>query len=333
MAEMQAMVLHDFGGPLVPETRPIPEPGVGEVRVKVIGVGAGLTLEHARLGRMGGETPRVMGHEFSGRVDTVGPGVTGWAPGEAVTATFYLLCGSCEWCASGRETLCTGLRGFIGTATDGAFADYVVVPAHNLVAIPEGVELAHAGVVADAIATPYHAIRRRIRLVPGQRVAVIGGGGGLGVHVVQMVRAFGGVAVAIEIDEAKAREIERRGLADIVVQSIADAGAVDAVVDTVGSTATLNDGVRAIGRAGTFVALGFDPQATLTIEPLRLISEEVMVTGTRYATRAEIAQTLELVRQGRIEPVIGRTFPLAELNEAFAAISKNEVFGRVVIEV
>jgi D-arabinose 1-dehydrogenase-like Zn-dependent alcohol dehydrogenase len=332
MAEMQAMVLREFGGQFVPETRPVPEPGIGEVRVKVVGVGAGLTLEHARLGRMGGETPRIMGHEFSGLIDAVGPGVLGWAPGQAVTATFYLLCGSCEWCASGRETLCTAMRGFIGTAIDGAFAEYLVVPAHNLVAIPDGVEIAHAGVVADAIATPYHAIRERVRLVAGQRVGVIGAGGGLGVHVLQMVRVFGGVAVAVEIDDVKAAEIERRGLADAVVQATGDAGSVDAVVDTVGSTATLTEGVRALGRAGTFVALGFDPTAALGVEPFRLITEEIVVTGTRYATRAEIAQTLELVRQGRVEPVIGATFAHSQLNEAFAAIARNEVFGRIVIE-
>lgn len=100
-----------------------------------------------------------------------------------------------------------------------------------------------------------------------------------------------------------------------------------------GSTATLSEGLDAVGRAGTLVALGFDPGATLAVDPLRLIGEEVVVTGTRYATRAEIAHALELVRQDRVEPIIGATYPLSELNEAFAAIAGNEVFGRVVIDV
>ena len=342
-ATMQAMVLREFGSDFVEESRPVPVPGVGEARVRVIGVGAGLTLEHARLARMGGTTPRIMGHEFSGTVDAVGAGVVGWPTGTAVTATFYLLCGSCLWCASGRETLCTSFGGFIGTATDGAFAEYVVVPAHNLVAIPAGVELAHAGVVADAIATPYHAITKRIGLTAGQRVAVVGAGGGLGTHVLALVRAFGGVAIAVEQDAAKADELERRGLADNVVRTTGEdwaaavrevaGGGVDAVVDTVGSTATLTESIDAVGRAGILVALGFDPASSLTIDPFRLVSEEITVTGTRYATRAEIAQTLELVRQGRVTPLIGATFPLAELNEAFVAIGRNAVLGRVVIEV
>jgi propanol-preferring alcohol dehydrogenase len=88
-----------------------------------------------------------------------------------------------------------------------------------------------------------------------------------------------------------------------------------------------------VTKGGTVVALGFTPGATVTVDPLRLISEEVVVTGTRYATRAEIAATLDLVAQRRVEPVIGARFPLVELNEAFAAIRANSVLGRIVIDV
>ena len=340
---MDAMVLREFGGEFAHETRPVPKPGVGEALIKVVGVGAGLTLEHARMGRLGGATPRVLGHELAGTVAAVGPGVDDWPEGTPVTATFYLLCGHCVWCASGRETLCTAFGGYVGTAIDGAFAEYVAIPAYNLVRIPDGVSIAHAGVVADAIATPYHAASKRLRLLPGQTVAVVGAGGGLGVHMLQMVRAFGALAIGVERDERKAAELERRGLADAVVrvtddewaQDVIDAagGGVDAVVDTFGSQQTLTQGYKAVGRAGTLLVLGFVPETLLSVEPFRLLSEEITVTGTRYATRAEIAQTLELVRQGRVEPVIGATFALSELNAAFEAIRGNEVFGRIVIEV
>ena len=342
-ATMEAMALREFGGDFVPETRPRPEPAVGEVLVRVVGVGAGMTLEHARLGRLGGTAPRVLGHEFAGTVEAVGPGVDDWPPGTPVTATFYLICGHCEWCASGRETLCTGLRGFVGTATDGAFAEYLIVPALNLVRIPDGVAVGPAGIVADAVATTYHAAAERLRVRPGQRVAVIGAGGGLGVHMLQMVRAFGGTAVAVERDPRKAAEIEREELADAVVLAESDTwaseaataagGTLDAVVDTVASDATLAEGLSAIGRAGTFLALGLGPGTSLTVDSYRLVSEEIVVTGTRYATRAEIERTLELVRQERIRPVVGGTFPLAELNAAFEAIRRNDVFGRLLIEV
>lgn len=343
-ATTRAMVLRAWGGPCVPEDRPLPEPGVGEVRVRVLATGAGLTLEHARLGRLGGSLPRVLGHEYAGWVDALGPGVEGLEAGTPVTGSFYLFCGSCRWCAGGRETLCERLAGYVGVAIDGAFAEHVVVPARTLVPIPEGVDVASAGVVADAIATPYHVMTRRIRdMHAGAAVAVIGAGGGLGVHMLQMVRAFGGVAVAVERDAAKAAELERRGLADAVVLAgeapwapdarAAAGGALHAVVDVVGSEATLAQGAEAVGRGGTLVILGFDPEAGLRVDPGRLLLEEISVTGTRYATRAEIAASLELVRRGRVEPLIGARHPLAALDDAFAEIRANRVFGRVLVEV
>jgi D-arabinose 1-dehydrogenase-like Zn-dependent alcohol dehydrogenase len=339
---MEAIVLAEFGGDFRRETRPIPRPGSGEVLVEVVAVGAGLTLEHARLGRLGGTAPRVLGHELGGRIADVGPGVDGWAVGTRVTASFYLVCGRCRWCNAGRETLCAGFRGFVGAICDGAFAEYLVLPAANLVAVPDGVSLAEAGVVADAVATPYHAVSKRLGPIAGRTVVVIGAGGGVGVHALQVVRAFGGSVIAVERDPAKAAEIARRGLAETVVdpaaadwaqEALAAAGGeIDAVIDTVGSSETLAGAAASIGRAGTVVALGFQPGATLAIDPLRLISDEITITGTRYATRTEIAETLELVRTKRIEPVIGARFGLGELDDAFDAIRGNEVFGRVVIE-
>jgi D-arabinose 1-dehydrogenase-like Zn-dependent alcohol dehydrogenase len=333
---MEAMVLGEFGGTFRRESRPVPQPGIGEVLVEVAAVGAGLTLEHARLGRLGGTTPRVLGHELGGRISALGAGVEAWAEGDRVTASFYLVCGSCSWCASGRETLCARFRGFVGTSCDGAFAEYLVLPAANLVAVPDGVSLVAAGIAADALATAYHAVSKRLGPIAGKTVVVIGAGGGVGVHVLQVVRAFGGRAVAVERDPVKAAQLAARGLADAVSgldgAPWADGRPIDAVIDTVGSSETLGAAATAVGRGGTVVALGFQPDAMLAIDPFRLIADEVTVTGTRYATRAEIAETLELVDQQRVEPVVGATFALHELNDAFEAIRQNAVLGRIVIE-
>jgi D-arabinose 1-dehydrogenase-like Zn-dependent alcohol dehydrogenase len=343
---MRAMVLDEVGGDFRLERRAVPTPGHGEVLVEVLAVGAGVTNELARDGVLGGSVPRVHGHELSGTVVALGPGVDGWDLGDPVVTSFYLLCGRCEWCASGRETLCENFGGFIGIAVDGAFADYVVLPSTNLVRIPDGVSMRDAGIVGDAIATPYHVVTQRLGLRAGQRVAVIGAGGGLGVHMVQMIRAFGGVAIAVERDPAKAREIERRGLADEVVV-VPDDGAswageqagrggvagVAGVVDTVGTGETLEQGFAALGRGGKLVALGHVPGAVVRVDPERLLLEELVVTGTRYATRAEIAQTMELVRLGRVEPVVGARLPLEQLDEALAMAHRQEVFGRIILDV
>jgi propanol-preferring alcohol dehydrogenase len=321
---------------------PAPAPGIGQVLVAVEACGVGLTLERARTGALGGSTPRVVGHELGGTVAEVGPGVTGWKPGDRVTASFYLTCGSCEMCVGGRETLCTAWRGYLGLHIDGALADAVVLPAANLVRVPDGVGLDEAAIAADAIATPYHVFAERAPLRPGQSVAVIGAGGGVGVHMAGMARAFGARVVAVERDTAKEKRLgdcdfdvvwnpgDEPEWSEAMVKAVG--GKVDVCVDTVGSPSTLANGAKVVGRGGTFVVVGFQPGASLTIDPTGLILDEVDITGSRYATRAEIARTLGLVAQRRVEAVIGARFPLDDVAGAYRAMQANEVFGRIVVD-
>src|SRR5258708_11460480 len=111
-------------------------------------------------------------------------------------------------CAAGREMLCINNKGNIGAKIDGAFAEYMVVPARNLVRIPEGVILREAGIIADAVATPYHIATKRACIIPGQRVAVIGAGGGVGIHMLQVAKAFGAFVIAVERDPAKLSRLQ-----------------------------------------------------------------------------------------------------------------------------
>jgi propanol-preferring alcohol dehydrogenase len=345
--QMRAMVLEAFGGTLKAEIRPVPERGPGEVLVRVVACGAGLTLESIRLGHLGGSTPRIMGHEYSGTVAALGAGVAGWQEGEPVTGSFYLFCGNCVMCASGRETLCLNNQGNIGAKIDGAFAEYIVVPARNLVRIPTGVALREAGVIADAVATPYHIARERARIVAGQRVAVIGAGGGVGIHMLQVAKAFGAFVIAVERDATKLRrlpEVAPNVLVDASAESWsadliqAAEGQLDVCIDFVGSPETTSRGLAALGRGGTFVIAGAMPglrsdnTAVISAAPMYLVNKEISIVGTRYATRAEIARSLELVRDGKVRPVIGASFPLERAEEALDAIRRNQVFGRVLID-
>lgn len=344
---MRAMVLEEFGGTLKLQSRPVPEPGPGEVLVRVVACGAGLTLESIRLGHLGGSTPRIMGHEYAGTVAALGPGVEDWHEGDPVTGSFYLFCGNCVMCASGRETLCINNKGYIGAKIDGAFAEYVVVPARNLVRIPEGVTLREAGIIADAVATPYHIARERARIVAGQRVAVIGAGGGVGIHMLQMAKAFGAFVIAVERDPAKLsrlQEFEIDAQVDAAAESWqaelveAAGGQLDTCIDFVGTPVTTGAGIAALGRGGTFVIVGTlpglrsDKSAVLSVAPMYLINKEITIMGTRYATRAEITRSLHLVRDGKVKPVIGASFPLEQAEDALGAIQHNQIFGRVLID-
>ncbi len=344
---MRAMVLEEFGGALKLQTRPIPEPGPGEVLVQVVACGAGLTLESIRLGHLGGSTPRIMGHEYAGTVAALGAGVEHWREGDPVTGSFYLFCGNCIMCSSGRETLCSNNKGNIGAKIDGAFAEYIVVPARNLVPIPAGVALREAGIIADAVATPYHIARERARIVAGQRVAIIGAGGGVGIHMLQVAKAFGAFVIAVERDPAKLSRLHDFNI-DALVDSSAESwqadlvaaanGQLDTCIDVVGTPITTAGGIAALGRGGTFVIVGTlpglrsDKSAVISVAPMYLINKEITIMGTRYATRAEIAHSLQMVHDGSVKPIIGASFPLEQAEDALDAIRRNQVFGRVLVD-
>lgn len=339
---MRAAVLEAFGGDVRLADVDPPEPGAGEVLVGVAACGVGLTLERARTGDLGGTAPRIVGHELGGTVLEVGAGVAGWAPGDRVTASFYLTCGSCQACAGGRETLCENWAGFVGVHCDGGLADALVLPARNLVRVPDGVGLAEAAIAADAIATPYHALTARAAVRPGQTVAVIGAGGGVGVHMAGLARALGARVIGIERDPAKERRLRDYGCEltwnpgdepDWARRMVAELGVkADVCVDMVASRSTLGNAVALLRRAGTLLIVGYQGGVTFELDPRPFVLDEVTVTGSRYASRAEIACALDLVAQHRVEPVIGARFGLEQVAEAYRAMQANEAFGRIVVD-
>jgi alcohol dehydrogenase, propanol-preferring len=188
---MKAMVMRDWGEASFPATRPDPEPGLGEAVMRVRAAGVGLTLLNMRAGRLGGSTPRVMGHELGGDIVAIGAGVKGLSIGDRCTVYFYLTCNRCRWCRGGRETLCEKFGGYVGAHRDGGFADYVCLPAENFLPIPEGLSYEAAAVAADAVNTNWHCTRERAQLSPDDTIMLIGAGGGVGIHGVQVAKLFG----------------------------------------------------------------------------------------------------------------------------------------------
>jgi D-arabinose 1-dehydrogenase-like Zn-dependent alcohol dehydrogenase len=340
---MRATVLDPFGGDVRLADVPAPKPGPGEVLIGVAACGVGLTLERARTGDLGGSAPRIVGHELGGTVLEAGPGAGRWKAGDRVTASFYLTCGSCPNCAGGRETLCANWGGFVGVHADGGLADAVVLPARNLVPVPDNVSLAAAAIAADAIATPYRALTGRVSIRPGQTVAVIGAGGGVGVHMVAVARALGARVIGIERDPAKEQQLAARGCdltwnpgddPDWASRLAEELGVrADVCVDMVASRSTLTNGVALLNRSGTLLIVGYQGGVTFELDPRPFVLDEVVVTGSRYATRADIAASLDLVAQGRVEPVIGARYPLTGVAEAYRVMQANEAFGRIVVDI
>ena len=164
---MKALVLAGPNTPFRMSEIPDPVAGPGEAVAQVFACGTGLTIQHAKAGRLPVQFPRIIGHEIAGEIVQVGGGVTNVSVGDGVTAYAYLNCGHCRWCLSNLEPLCEntgGGTGMVGMSCDGGYAEYVKLPAHVFLKLPEGFDYrthpAEIGVITDALATPYKVLDR-----------------------------------------------------------------------------------------------------------------------------------------------------------------------------
>jgi alcohol dehydrogenase, propanol-preferring len=344
---MRAMVLPAFGEPLRLEEVPVPAIGPADVllRVRAVGVGLTVVIMTAVPGRVT-SFPRIPGHEVAGEVVETGSEVTHVAVGQRVACHFYLTCRTCRFCRSGRETLCTAFGGYVGQARDGGYAEYMAIPAANVTPIPDGVSDLDAAIASDAIATPYHACREEARVGPGDSVLIVGAGGRVGIHGVQMAKLCGGWVVAADVTDDKLQAAKDCG-ADALVDGRGDLAAqvraatagrgVDAAVDFVASRQTLEASVAALARAGRLVIIGSRPRpvfgedASFTVDPGRMLSDMLEIHGSRYVTLTEIQQTLELLRQRRLRAVVSRTFPLEGAEAAHELLRRNALVGRAAL--
>ncbi len=336
---MKAMVIEEWNGPYVLEERPIPQIGPLDVLIKIRACGIGYTLTNLRAGRLGGSVPRIIGHEIGGIVEGIGSMVTTCKPGDRVCVHFYITCGHCKWCMNGRETLCENFGGYVGAAVDGGFAEYASLPERNILPIPEGVGFAEAGITTDAVATNWHVFKERCKTKPNDRVLVIGAGGGVGVHTVQVAKVFGAHVIGVDVSDEKLELAEKHGADEVInvdgenmsrkVMKITAGGGVDAVVDMVCTKETLEEGIKSLGVGGTLVVVGVPQNVTsLDFDPGRFLREELNITGSRCATRQEIKESLELVKRGVVTPVVINTFPLDEANKVQPLIDRMELPGR-----
>jgi propanol-preferring alcohol dehydrogenase len=341
---MKAVVLKAANTPLVLENVPDPVAGPGEAVAKVLACGAGLTVHHARAGRIRLDYPRILGHEIAGEIVEVGAGVTNVQRGDGVTAYFYLTCGACHWCRMNRETLCENFRGYVGREVDGGYAEYVKLPAHAFIRIPERFDWrqnpAEAAVVCDAIATPLK-VTRKARVMPTDTVAVFGAGGGLGVHMLKVARwAHARKVIAVDVMAAKFEACIKAG-ADATVDAsegrvteqlleLNGGKGIDVAIDFVSSTSTLESAVAALGKGGRLVTLGGN-SAKFSANPADILRKEIEILGSRYASKEEVSESLELVARGDVWPLVSEKVPLAAAEAIHQRLDKGLVTGRAAL--
>ena len=335
---MRAMVVRKWGEAFKLEERLDPQPAPGEAVMKVRAAGVGLTLVTMRTGIFGGTAPRIMGHELGGDIIAVGDGVENVKMGQRCAVYFYLNCGHCRWCRNGRETLCENHGGYVGVHRDGGYAEFVSLPSENFLPIPDNLDYEGAAIAADAVNTPWHCMRERAQINPHDDVMLVGAGGGVGIHGVQVAKVFGARVIAVDISEEKLELASKWGADEVVnfraiedlaaeAKRLTDGKGVDAAIDFVGKPETFQACIDGLAVGGRAVVIGAQP-GDVKVNPVNLVITEQIVTGSRHSTRAELIETMNIMARGLVTPVVGRRLHFTEVEELFKDLQDEKLLGR-----
>lgn len=344
MSTMHAFQLLAWQQPPQLREVPVPEPGPGEVLIKVGGAGAchsDLHMMEWPAGQVPFDPPFTLGHENAGWVECVGAGVKSVKPGEAVAVYGPWGCGACRACRRSAENYCERQTEIAvmggGLGRDGGMAEYMLVPAGRLLIELGELDPREVAPLSDAALTPYHAIRRSLhKLVPGSSTVVIGVGG-LGHMAVQILRAVSSARIVAVDSAAEKLELATEVGADITVPAgesaaaaIRDAtdGGAELVLDIVGSDQTLALAAQC-GRFEGDIALVGLAGGTL---PVSFFSQpyECSVSTTYWGSAIELMEVLELARAGKIKAHV-QQFPLEQVGEVYERLRRGEIQGRAVI--
>jgi propanol-preferring alcohol dehydrogenase len=325
---------------------PVPEPGPGQVVVEVAGNGLchsdiGMTQMPGEIGEaVGWKVPFTLGHEVGGRVAVLGPGVTGFAEGDAVAVISPRSCGHCSWCARGEDNNCADAFAGRGYGMDGGLARYMLVHSTRELVRLNGLDPVVAGPLTDAGATSYHAVRRALhRIHPGGTTVVIGAGG-LGSYAIQYLGLLTGTrVVAVDVVPARLDYATELGAhvtmegtnADTAGDILALTGGegADAVFDFVGIDATIATSLQITRRGGAYALVGAGMgqiQGTL----MNLLPKDGEVFTFQAPTIADTLDVFALADAGRIRVDVD-VFPLDRVAEAYEAMEAGTLRGRAVV--
>jgi len=358
---MQAALVRSFGAPLAIEELARPEPGPGELLVKVMASGVCHTDVHAADGDWAAKPtlPFIPGHEGAGDVIAVGEGVTNVAVGDRVIVLWQPPCGNCHYCLTGRGNLCvnilftvagaarfsmgeTPVYGMCGTGT---MAEEMVLPHESVVKMPDDVSYEIGALIGCGVTTGVGAALNTAKVVPGSSVVVFGCGG-VGIAAIQGARICGAAEiVAVDTIPAKFEDAKRfgathgctpEGLAELRATKTVDGQGFDYAFECIGLPQTVRAAYDAVCRGGTVVVVGAGrAEATIAFNGFELFFDEKKILGSYFGSadaRVEFPRIIRLWRAGRLdlEGMITARLDLSDVNEAFAALQKGDAIRQVL---
>lgn len=340
---MKAMVLEQFGKPLV--WREVPQPSCGSHQVILRVQANGLCATDLKImkGLVPTVTlPHILGHETAGEIIEVGSGVSNLQPGDHVTVYPTQGCGFCDYCRQGLENYC-GAAPRTGFEMDGGFQEYLRVPARNVVRIASEVALEEAAIIPDALASAYHALVQKARVRAGETVVVVGLGG-LGIHALQMAQVMGARVIAADIAPGKLLAAQDFGPVALINNSEEELPqrvklhtgglGADVVVECVGGgavTSVLKESIACLKLGGRLVVMGYAYGQPLEVDSADLIYGQWNIIGTRASNLQDVVEVVRLVESRRLKPVVSQSFPLEEAMGALEALQENPPLGRIVL--
>jgi len=340
---MKAMVLKEYNEDLLLEELNIPKPEDMEIVIKVENCGICYTdfkIFHGELNSFI-KLPHIPGHEVAGRVVEIGKGVSNIKVGDKGIVYFLIGCRNCDLCRRGKENLCYHITR-IGFELPGGYEEYLKIPAYNFCSFTEDISFEKMAILSDAVATPYHALKKLANISLGQSLLIVGIGG-LGIHAVQLAKLMGAIVLAADIKRESLNMAESFG-ADLLINpqnddpykkimSYTNGRGVDVVLEGVGKKETIKWSLPSLKKGGKLIIMGYDPCNPIPINMMDIHNNEWSIAGTKVSTKQELLEVIELVEKGYIDPVISKTIPLTDINEGLKEIKNGKNIGRIVLDI
>jgi NADPH:quinone reductase-like Zn-dependent oxidoreductase len=342
---VKAIIYTEHGGPEVLQFRdaPVPQVGAKEVLVRV----RACALNHLdlwiRKGIPGQSTPmpHIPGSDIAGEVAAIGEGAGNVKVGDRVMLQPGISCGQCEKCLAGADNFCKSYTLF-GQGVDGGCAEYVKSPAVNCVPFPENISFEEAAAFPLVSITAWHMLMTRAQLRAAETVLVLGAGSGVGSAAIQIAKATGARVIATAGSDAKLTKARELGADEVInhsTQKIADEvkrltgrRGVQVVFEHTGQ-ATWEDSVRSLEPGGRLVTCGATTGFDGKLDIRYLFTRQLSILGSFMGSKAELFPALELLRRGKLKPVIDVVMPLEKCADAHRRLEHREQFGKVVLKV
>lgn len=340
---MRAVRFHEHGGPEVLRLEDAPDPEVPHggvvVRVRACALNHLDLFQRRGLERVTIPFPHISGADVAGEIAEVGQGVAGWEVGQRVMLQPGLSCGQCRECLAGRDNRCPRYD-VLGYQSNGGYAEFVAVPAANVIAVPESMTFVTAAAFPLTFLTAWHMLVVGAGLTSRDTVLVMAAGSGVGQAAVQIARTRGARVFATAGGRRKVDRARELGAEEVIdhyaedvparVKQLTDGRGVDIVVEHVGQ-ATWPGSVRSLARGGRLVTCGATTGHDTALDLRHLFARQLTLVGSYMGTKADLLDVADLLFKGLVAPIVDRVFPLSDTAQAHRCLEASEHFGKIVL--